>query len=224
MSSSIRMKSNRSKWTTLRYGFASFDGSIKQILKVKFAKDPNEEIIEFFAFQQDNKLYHTSVHSEKGIEKPSRVHNQLNNPERWCNRDRAKFPEILQSPLPIWKSLNAPWGIIFVPVHWGADRAGKNLYKTMKSKEQVDNQSRILDLSDCEESEEFIGNLCLYFIPAKLSSRSKFKDWTSNRRNEKHLIDIYEDSIPWIGSSMELKKGRGLFSRSGQVAGGDPTR
>ena len=89
------------------------------------------------------------------------MHLQLEHPELICDRDRQKFPEILDSPLPIWDTLNYPYSVITVPIHWGADRS-RNLYSKMKQKELTEHATRIIDLSEYPNGREYIGNVSIY--------------------------------------------------------------
>ena len=209
------MPSTKDRRIILRYGFIDGAGTVKKLLKLQCKLDPDANVIDLVALQHDNRLFHTTVHGAREPSKPSRLHHQLENPEIWCERDRKKFPEIIESPLPDWGSLSYPWILITVPIHWGADRAGRRLYSPMKDRERRDNENRIIDLSDGPANREFIGNLTIYLLPAKQDTPSRFEKWVAQRSHDRQAINVVDGISPYIGAFFGVKLFSGLWSQEG---------
>jgi hypothetical protein len=104
----ILMNDKKPKIVTLPYGFKDSNRVVKKVLKLICKVNSNGSLEDLVAIQQDNKLFHTTIHSAKGEIKPSRRHLQLDHHQLFCDRDRQKFPEILDSSLPIWDEFNYP--------------------------------------------------------------------------------------------------------------------
>ena len=209
------MNEKKPKIVTLRYGFKNSNRAVKKVLKLICKVNSNNSLEDLVAIQHDNKLFHTTIHSAKGGTKPSRRHLQLDHPQLFCNPDRQKFPEILDSPLPIWDEFNYPYSVITVPIHWGADRS-RNLYSQMKQKQMSKHAARIIDLSEDPNGMEYLGNLSVYLLPSAQSTYEKFERWTQKNRYDRCLLDIYDGFTPWIGAFFYMRITKGLWSVSEQ--------
>lgn len=201
------------KTVNLRYGFKDSNGVVKKVLKLICKLNPNNSLEDLFAIQHDNKLFHTSIHSAKGKTKPSRKHLQLDHPQLIVDRDRQKFPEIVDVQLPEWDEFNYPYSVITVPIHWGADRS-RNFYPKMKKKHRSKHAARIIDLSEDPNGQEYLGNLCVYLLPSDQSTHKKFERWTQTNRYDRSLLDIYDTFTPWIGAHFYMRIYKGLWSVS----------
>lgn len=209
------MDATKTKTVILRYGFRNSDRVSKKVLKLICKVNSNNFLEDLVAIQQDNQIFHTTIHSAKGENKLSRVHLQLEHPELICDRDRQKFPEILDSPLPIWDTLNYPYSVITLPIHWGADRS-RNLYSKMKQKELTEHATRIIDLSEDPSGREYIGNVSIYLLPSAHSTYKKFEKWTQKSRYDRYLLDIFDGFTPWVGAFFYMRIIKGLWSSSEQ--------
>jgi hypothetical protein len=207
------MSSRNDRRFTLRYGFIDSKGTAKKLLKLQCKVDSQQNLIDLVALQHDNPLFHTTVHGARGPSKPSRLHHQLENPELWCGEDRNKFPEIVESPLPLWNDLSQPWTLISVPIHWGADRAGRDLYSPMKTREHTENASRIIDLSSAPPDQEFIGNLTIYLIPPRQHATSWFENWVAKSSYDRQATNVVDGISPHVAALFGVKLFRVFWAK-----------
>lgn len=182
------------------YGYWNAAGVPKKVAQISGKKAADNYLLDLCVIQYDMcRLMHFTLHNTTPGGKTTKYQIQTDCRKRIALDDRDKFPDVIESPLPDFRSLTRLHTLQTVPIHAQADDE-RDFYPTMPQGQLNRFAGNMADFRRFAYDRNTPGILEFYLVPeGAAAALDRFHERIYARHGEHvRLWTVCKDVVPWV--------------------------